>query len=217
MSNNGKRVDWNGIGPGGVRFYGKVSASLSHDLKNSLAIINENAGLLQDLLALAAQGRPLDPERLTKSMERITRQVGVANDTIIDLNRLSHLIDTPLRKIDLAEDTALALRLHKRLASQKSTTFTLEETADPCELTTDPYLLSQALHHVLALLLDAPADMISVRVERGGSGCGIQFSGDFGTLSPPGGDELEAVLGGLGASIGTGPGTLALRLADLQE
>jgi len=52
------------VGETGLQFYGKICASLSHEIKNALAIINEDAGLLNDFAALADQGRPLDPERV---------------------------------------------------------------------------------------------------------------------------------------------------------
>ena len=37
-----------------LTFFGKVNASISHELKNILAIISETAGLLGDLVHLAA-------------------------------------------------------------------------------------------------------------------------------------------------------------------
>ena len=45
-----------GIGRLQLRYFGQVSASISHELKNVLAILNENAGLLQDYAAMAEQG-----------------------------------------------------------------------------------------------------------------------------------------------------------------
>ncbi|NNG12708.1 MAG: sensor histidine kinase, partial [Halobacteria archaeon] len=36
-----------------LRYFGKVTASISHELKNVLAILNEHTGLLQDLTAMA--------------------------------------------------------------------------------------------------------------------------------------------------------------------
>ena len=33
----------------GLRFFGKVNASISHEIRNALAVINENAGLIKDL------------------------------------------------------------------------------------------------------------------------------------------------------------------------
>ena len=40
----------NRVQDGGLFFFGKMSASISHELKNVLAIINENAGLAEDLM-----------------------------------------------------------------------------------------------------------------------------------------------------------------------
>ena len=48
----------------GLQFFGRISASISHELKNVLAIINENAGLLEDLTSMADRGKPIDSARL---------------------------------------------------------------------------------------------------------------------------------------------------------
>ena len=39
---------WDIIGGEGLQFFGKMSASISHEIKNVLAIINENTGLIED-------------------------------------------------------------------------------------------------------------------------------------------------------------------------
>ena len=39
-----------------IAFMGKVTASLSHEIKNTLAIINESVGLMGDLLGKDAPG-----------------------------------------------------------------------------------------------------------------------------------------------------------------
>ncbi len=48
----------------GLQFFGEMSASISHEIKNVLAIVNENAGLLEDLTLMADRGKPIDPARL---------------------------------------------------------------------------------------------------------------------------------------------------------
>jgi hypothetical protein len=40
-----------------LAFFGKINASISHELKNVMAIISETAGLLKDLSDMAATGR----------------------------------------------------------------------------------------------------------------------------------------------------------------
>lgn len=43
----------------GPAYFGKMAAAMSHELKNCLAIMNENNGLVQDFTHLARSGRPL--------------------------------------------------------------------------------------------------------------------------------------------------------------
>ena len=46
------------LGESGLRFFGKISASISHEIKNAIAVMNENAGLIKDLIMMAERGRP---------------------------------------------------------------------------------------------------------------------------------------------------------------
>ena len=87
----------------GLRFFGKVTASVTHDVKNSLATINENAGLLTDYAAMAARGKPLDPERVNALAVRIMDQVKRADALLKNMNRFAHSVDDSLKKVDLNE------------------------------------------------------------------------------------------------------------------
>ena len=73
---------------GGVRFFGKMTASATHELKNTLAIINENAGLLEDLSMIAQSGNSLSSERVHDISKRVSRQVKRADVILKRLNRL---------------------------------------------------------------------------------------------------------------------------------
>jgi len=44
-----------------LRFFGNISTSISHEIKNVLAIINENAGLLEDYNLHGRKGNPAQP------------------------------------------------------------------------------------------------------------------------------------------------------------
>ena len=48
----------------GLQFFGRIAASVAHEIKNVLAIVNENAGLLEDFTVMADRGKPIDPARL---------------------------------------------------------------------------------------------------------------------------------------------------------
>ena len=59
---------------GELRFFGTMTASISHEINNVLAMVNELSGLFADSLMLAQKkGRPLDPERLAGIVDRATR------------------------------------------------------------------------------------------------------------------------------------------------
>ncbi len=99
----GKTMSWNWeiIGETGLQFFGKMSASISHEMKNVMAIINENAGLLEDLTVMAEKGMPIDPERLKTQASRIMKQIRRGDDIIKGMNRFAHSVDEPLRQADL--------------------------------------------------------------------------------------------------------------------
>ncbi|MGD8291766.1 MAG: sensor histidine kinase, partial [Desulfobacterales bacterium] len=79
----------------GLQFFGRISASVSHELKNVLAIVNENAGLLEDLACMANRGKPIDPSRLIKMADAVKKQVGRADEILKNMNRFAHSIDQP--------------------------------------------------------------------------------------------------------------------------
>ncbi len=54
----------NMLAQAGLRFFGKMSASATHEIKNTLAIINESAGLLEDLSLMAQKGQPMSIPRV---------------------------------------------------------------------------------------------------------------------------------------------------------
>lgn len=211
------KQDWERLGPAGLEFFGAISASLSHELKNSLAIINENAGLMQDFLHMAAQGKPLDPERLASSLSRIQRHVETANEVIGSLNRFAHLTDEPRKRVDPVEEVALALRLHRRQAGRAGVEFAMGETQGerPAALTTMPFLFCETLHLVLHALMDAAEGRLEVRVEDASGGTKVLFSGEFADLAPPGGVQAEALFRAVGAELVPGSGRVELFFREL--
>jgi hypothetical protein len=43
-----------------------MTASISHEIKNVMAIINESAGLLEDYSLMAEKGMPIDPDNASR-------------------------------------------------------------------------------------------------------------------------------------------------------
>ena len=78
------------IGECGLHCFGAISASVSHELKNALAIINENAGLLEDLSFMAEKGLPLEPAKLKSLAASIGKQIQRADGIIRNMNHFAH-------------------------------------------------------------------------------------------------------------------------------
>lgn len=140
---------FNSVAEKGLDFFGKITASISHELKNSLAIINEKAGLLEDFALMANKGIPLDPERLESLAGQIINQIGRANDIIRTLNVFAHSAEEPLKKTDLAQLLTLVVRLCSRFADMKSITMAPKIPTDPMTISTRPFFAEHLICHCL--------------------------------------------------------------------
>ena len=133
--------NWEILGETGLQFFGKMSASISHELKNVMAIINENAGLLEDLTDMAGKGMPLNPERLKTAADRIMKQIRRGDDIVKGMNRFAHSVDEPLRQADLNDTLGLMATLSKRFASMRGVTLELEPPSRQVPVVTNPFFL----------------------------------------------------------------------------
>lgn len=123
----------------GLRFFGKISATVSHEIKNGLAVINENAGLLQDLLLMAERGRPLDPARIKSIAERVLDRVARADLVVRNLNRFAHQVDDPSAVVDLLETLTLMVALTGRLAANRGKRVSIIPPDPAVRITTNPF------------------------------------------------------------------------------
>lgn len=134
----------------GLEFFGRISASISHEIKNVLAIVNENAGLLEDFTLMADRGKPIDPARLKMMAEAVKKQVGRADGIIKNMNRLAHSIDQTITSVDLVQTIELTLALTARFAAMRGVRVDLQLPASPVTITTAPFFLM----NLLCLCLD---------------------------------------------------------------
>ena len=97
-------------------FFGRVNASISHELKNIMAIISETAGLLSDLAEMTSKGTPVDPDLLKTSADSIIEEIQRGFTTIRQMNRFSHSVDAPVVSVNLMELLDLVCHLSEYLA-----------------------------------------------------------------------------------------------------
>ena len=142
----------------GLQFFGKISASISHEIKNVLAIINENAGLLEDLTLMGDRGIPIDPERLKVMAAAVKKQIGRADGIIKDMNRFAHSIDQTCTTVDLAQTIELIMALTARFAAMRGVQVNLQLPENPVTFQTAPFLLMNLLWLCLDFSMSASGD-----------------------------------------------------------
>jgi len=125
----------------GLQFFGKISASLSHEMKNALAVINEHAGLLMDLVHLSEKGRPLEPERIKGVGAKVMEKVKHADSIIKNLNTFAHTVDSPANRMDAGEHLELMISLTRRICAGKGISVTLVRPESPVMIDTSAYAL----------------------------------------------------------------------------
>jgi len=108
-----------------LQVFGAISAMVSHDLKNTLAIINENAGLLDDL-ALMSGDSGVPAERVQKAAAKVAQQVTRSNTIIKNLNRFAHSGDAPVARAAVGDILLLMADLTTRKAAMRSMTVTVQ-------------------------------------------------------------------------------------------
>jgi C4-dicarboxylate-specific signal transduction histidine kinase len=141
----------------GVRFFGEMSASISHEMKNVLAIINENAGLLQDMVMMIEKGMPLSPERLSGLAQSIIRQVSRGDRIVKGMNRFAHSADHPTETVDIGEVIHFISMLAARLIAMKGEAPQIEVPAIPVTAVINRFFLEDLVWTCLCRAMDARA------------------------------------------------------------
>ena len=129
----------------GLQFFGQISASISHEIKNVLAIINENAGLLEDFTLMGDRGVPIDAARLKAMAEAVHRQIGRADVIIKNMNRFAHSIDKTITSVDLNETIELMIALTARFADMRGVQVDIQLPQNPVKIQTAPFFLMNLL------------------------------------------------------------------------
>lgn len=160
-----------------LQVFGKVTASLSHEIKNALAIINENAGLLEDITCMIDEGAPIDTDRLKRLASTLSKQIERIDELIKHMNRFSHSMDEWIKEIELYDLVSLMIVLTQRLASMKRITFTVDKPSTPILMTTHIMFLEALLFLCInETLTEAKSgDRIPIKIIKNDDGATILF------------------------------------------
>jgi len=206
----------------GLAFFGAITASLSHEINNSLAVINELGGLIDDFLVAADQGRPLDSDRLKNVVQRILARVEEGKGHIENLNRFAHSVDHPRLKLDAREPLQQVAALCQRFARLRKVELTLRLPDETLIVEGSSFDLQHVFYRCIEIVLGLSEQGGSVEVnieqsDRGG--LSIRLSGgQGGEIDEEMGSRLRflrLLAEGLGGSLESAPesgGAISLRL-----
>jgi signal transduction histidine kinase len=187
-----------------LAFFGKVNASISHELKNILAIISEAAGLLQDLTEMAAKGQKIELEMLQTCSQDIVEEIQRGFTTIKQMNTFSHSVDVPLKSVNLIELLDLMINLAGFLSFAGKVRFDPPQD-EAWTVSTCPFRLQNLVYQTLVFAFKSVGAggeiQIAVHREKNGS-ARIAFSGlaIAGELPFPS-DETKKIAKSIGAEI----------------
>ncbi len=165
------------MGEAGLLFFGSMSASISHEMKNVLAIIRENSGLLNDYTAMTNKGVSIAPERFATVAARIDKQTRRADAIIKNLNQFAHTVDSSCKSVDLNETLDLLVALCNRPAAMEEVTLVSRPADSPVMITTAPFVLLNALGLGLFFAIQAvpPGEAVLLSVEKSETGACFCF------------------------------------------
>jgi signal transduction histidine kinase len=206
----------------GLQFFGRMSASISHEIKNVLAIVSENAGLLADYSIMAEEGMPLDPVRLKKMASTVMRQVSRADEITKNMNRLAHSIDDTIADVELKKIIELFMALTDRLTAMLKITVEPKLSGTPVKIKTAPFFLINLLWLCLEFAMAASRDIkqIELITEQTKNGANIRLTQLAGlSVSPKQtfpSERAKCLLGLLAAdmAVDAGGGEILLKLPE---
>lgn len=192
-------------------FFGRIGASVSHELKNVLAVINEQAGLLDDLARMAARGMPLDPDRLALAATCLLKQVRRGDAILGNLSRFSHTADALHREVSLAETATLVVALSQRQAAMGQISLEASSEND-VRIATDPFVLCRLLTLCLDWAVTVPdtAKKLAVTVEQTDDGPSLAVTGLNPAAAPIEDGPVQALAARLGAQLVRQPGRIVI-------
>ena len=175
-----------------IGFMGKVAASLSHEIKNTLAIINESVGLMGDLLQKDTPDDWPPYSRLNDLMASIEEQVQRSADIVKRLNQFAHSMDKSLVDLDLNETVSQTVILAQRFATLRRVNLKKQLDSQPLPLQSDPFRLLYVIFGFIERAINDSPREAEVRVQTKRSGEMLQVTvTDRGTVEA---DDIRELL-----------------------
>ena len=169
-----------------LAFFGAITASVSHELNNVISIIDQTAGLLEDLLIGAETGRQIENDRLKRIADNISNQTQRGVGVIKRLNTFAHSVDDPVKEFDINDLVENLTELTRRFANLKRIQLEMQLYNGSITLISSPFVIQQIMFRCIkhALEISQQRDTVNINVDRSDSNALV-------TIESPGIDRDE--------------------------
>ena len=165
----------------GLMFFGTINRSVTHELNNVMAIINERSGLMDDLLMAENQGIPMDSEKFKQLSKKIAVQVERGKILIKRLNRFAHSTDELVTSFNLNTLLEDITNLSQRLANLQNLQLEIKLSGESISLISNPFFLQQAVYICFELFMAVPEKnhLITIELKKHETTARVIISGTF--------------------------------------
>lgn len=199
-----------------LEFFGQVTASISHELNNCIAIIDQTAGLLEDLAA-TRETQAVPHDKLQRIIDTIRRQTERGAVIVRRLNAFAHSMEVADREIGLDDLVQRVVALAQRTADRRRVHLECSSTTVPVSVPGNLFRMLQAVFVAIRAIVTIVPEDTRV-VVTGGTDDGVPWIAveSEPVESPPELDllHLEPLMHQLGGELyaGASDNRMAVRL-----
>ncbi|MFC1520938.1 hypothetical protein ACFL6Y_00875 [Elusimicrobiota bacterium] len=157
-------------------FFGNVTASMSHELNNVLAVIEQTAGLLEDIAMESNSDQPIKKDEVEKVLKKVSDQTKRGAAIIKRLNAFAHSVDESSREIDVGKIINAVASLAERMADRKRVSLEPRQNREHVTIRNNPFRVQQALYLSIKEAVSAAPEASKVMFSAGKNDSGTRIT-----------------------------------------
>jgi len=147
-----------------TRFFGKVTAGVTHDLQNIFAIIKETGGLMEDILLMNKGAELPFIEKFQKCLSTIKGQTVRGSELTSSLNEFAHTPDHDEKDVDIFQTSHMIIKLIHRKLKNCNITIHVDKPDVPATLKTSAVKFEIALLSAIDTLMSQLSSGSSMQI-----------------------------------------------------